>query len=141
MKNLVILVDTNIILDYYEEREGHFEDAKRVLEYCTTPVIEGYMAFHSVSIIWYALRKAPQQVRRNILREITKLLTVTAAQHSAVVDAVNNESFSDFEDCLQAKCALQVNADYIVTRNVKDFTASKVPAVTPAELLEIINNQ
>ena len=140
MKNLVILVDTNVILDYYQEREDHFDAAQRLLEYCSKSRIKGFIAFHSISIIWYALRKAPQQNRRDILREITKLLTVTAAQHSAVLDAVNNEDFPDFEDCLQEKCALQINADYIVTRNVKDFTASQVKAVTPAEMIEIISN-
>ena len=29
MKNLVILVDTNVIFDYYEERKGHFDSKTR----------------------------------------------------------------------------------------------------------------
>lgn len=140
MKNMVILVDTNVILGYYQEREGHFEYAQRLFQYGTTKVLKGYVAFHSMSIIWYALRKYPYQDRRTVLREIAKMLTVTAAPHSSVWDAILNEDFPDFEDCLQEKCALEVGADYIVTRNVKDFSASKIPAVTPAELLEIIHS-
>ena len=139
MKNLVVLVDANVILDYYQEREGHFPYAQRFLEYCTTPSVKGYVSFYSISIIWYALRKGPQKERRNILREVTKLLTVTAASHNAVVGAIDEENFSDFEDCLQEKCALQCGADYIVTRNVKDFKTSKIPAVTPAEMCEILS--
>lgn len=42
--------------------------------------------------------------------------------------------WSDFEDCLVACCAEKVKADYIVTRNVKDFRASSVEAITPQEL-------
>lgn len=140
MKNLVILIDANVILDYYKEREGHFAYAQRLLEYCTVSIVKGYVAFHSMSIIWYALRKCPNKDRRNILREIAKLLTVTAAPHKSVVDAINAENFPDFEDCLQEKCALKVNADYIVTRNVKDFETSQVKAVTPSEMIEIICN-
>lgn len=32
-------------------------------------------------------------------------------------------------------CASRIKADFIVTRNIKDFLISKVPAVTPSELL------
>ncbi len=139
MKNLVVLVDANVILDYYQEREEHFAYVQRFLEYCTTHGIKGYVAFHSISIIWYALRKGPKEERRNILRAVTKLLTVVSASHEAVVDAIGDENFPDFEDCLQEKCALQCDADYIVTRNVKDFASSKIPAVTPAKMCEIIS--
>ena len=49
-----------------------------------------------------------------------------------------NELFHDFEDNLQDCCAEGVQADYIVTANVKDYEkVSIVPAVTPAQLLEL----
>ena len=41
----------------------------------------------------------------------------------------------DFEDALQSATAQRIQADYIITRNVKDFRPSKVPAFTPSELL------
>ena len=44
----------------------------------------------------------------------------------------------DFEDALQCVCAQRIKADYIVTRNIKDFLQSKVMAVKPSELLERI---
>ena len=46
------------------------------------------------------------------------------------------ESFKDFEDCLQDRCAKSVDADYIITRNVDDFANSDVPALLPEKLLE-----
>ena len=52
-----------------------------------------------------------------------------------------DDNFSDFEDCLQMQCALSLRADYIVTRNVKDFAASEIPAVTPEEFLNILEEQ
>ncbi|GHU52401.1 hypothetical protein FACS1894200_12960 [Spirochaetia bacterium] len=39
------------------------------------------------------------------------------------------------EDSLLAVCAMKWNADYIITRNIDDFTASPVPAITPEEFL------
>lgn len=49
-----------------------------------------------------------------------------------------NRNFEDFEDCLQAECAEAFPADYIVTRNVKDFTYSTVACITPEELCDKI---
>ena len=48
--------------------------------------------------------------------------------------------FRDFEDCLQAECAKAVGADYIITRNTADYEESTVPAVTPTELLKIMDS-
>ena len=138
MKNMVLLIDANVILDYLVERQSQFYDAKCILTQCHNPHVKGYVAFHSISIIWYALRKTAIKDRRRALLEITDLLTVTGAPHEEVVNAIINENFSDFEDCLQEKCALNVSADYIVTNNVKDFKTSKVPALTPIEMLKII---
>jgi len=42
-----------------------------------------------------------------------------------------DEVFMDFEDCLQYLCAKSVNADFIVTRNPKDFVNSTIPAILP----------
>jgi hypothetical protein len=44
----------------------------------------------------------------------------------------------DFEDALVASVAEVTGSNYIVTRNLSDFAGSPVPAVTPAEFLEII---
>ncbi len=41
----------------------------------------------------------------------------------------------DYEDALQMICAERIKAEYIVTRNTTDFTGSKVPAITPYELI------
>lgn len=43
--------------------------------------------------------------------------------------------WDDFEDAVQSVTAGRVRADYIVTRNVKDFVKSRVPALTPSELI------
>ena len=39
-----------------------------------------------------------------------------------------------FEDAVQSATVASVHADYIITRNLKDFTKSKVMAFTPTEL-------
>ena len=46
----------------------------------------------------------------------------------------------DFEDAVIDVSACKKNADYIVTRNIKDFRKGTVNAVSPEELLEIVRN-
>ncbi len=38
--------------------------------------------------------------------------------------------FLDFEDAIQYYCAKSIYADYIITRNTKDFTHSKITVIT-----------
>ena len=52
---------------------------------------------------------------------------------------VNREGFS--EDATQNATALRAEGDCIVTRNKKDFTDSSLPVYTPAELLNILNQE
>lgn len=133
---MVVLIDTNVLLDYLETREPYFEDAYRVLALCAEEKVEGYVAFHSIPNIFYIMRKTHDiESRREMLNQICSILTVTGASHEKVVDAVNREDFSDFEDCLQVQCAKEVKADYIVTRNVNDYICSDVKVLTPKEFV------
>ena len=49
----------------------------------------------------------------------------------------NVSQFKDFEDAMQYYTALKAKADFIITRNGKDFTASKIPVMTATEFLAI----
>lgn len=78
--------------------------------------------------------------RRNKLIEISEILGIIDLDRAMVIKALRNYEFHDFEDCLQAECALKANADYIITRNVKDFAKSSVKAVEPEEFIRLLNN-
>ena len=137
-----ILVDTNVIINYLTHREDKYRETSiQVMEMCADKKIKGYVAFHSLSIIWYTSgkMKETEETRRKWLDRVCKFLTTASAGHDSVVGAVHNTEFRDFEDNLQDICAQSVNADYIVTVNTKDYEYSKVKAVTPEELVKIVN--
>lgn len=48
--------------------------------------------------------------------------------------------WNDFEDGVQCVTAKRLNADYIITRNVKDFKESDIIAITPTNMLKLIND-
>jgi nucleoside phosphorylase len=53
------------------------------------------------------------------------------------MDALASE-IKDYEDAVVACCAYRSQIDYIVTRNIKDYAASKVRAISPEKFVEII---
>ena len=133
--NMVVLIDTNILLDYILKREPFYEESQKVMEVCSTDTADGCIALHTVTTIWYLLRSFPEKSRRSALNAVCELLQVVGTSHDEVMNAINNADFKDFEDCIQSKCAKTANAGYIITRNISDFEASEIPAVTPAEFL------
>lgn len=135
---MVVLVDTNVIMDYLVTREPFFQSAMEVMKLCAEEKIQGYVAFHSITNIFFILRKACSQTRRRkLLKEVCRMLTVIGASHEHVCCAIDREEFIDFEDCLQDECAKEIHADYIITRNIQDFKYSFIPAVEPERFLEI----
>lgn len=138
---MLVLFDTNIILDVLEKRLPFYDSSKAILESCISGNVIGYIALHSISNIFYILRKRYSAAdRRKLLLDILDLLQVAGADHESVRNALQRKDFSDFEDCLQDECAKQIHADYIVTRNTNDFSTSDIPAVIPDDLLKILYN-
>lgn len=54
---MVVLVDTNVLLDVISMREPYVENSIRVIEHCALRTVQGYIAVHSISNIYFILRK------------------------------------------------------------------------------------
>lgn len=135
---MVILVDTNVIIDFLATREPFFEASSKVIAKCASGELTGYIAFHSIPNLWYILRKIPEDMRRKWLIDVCEFLTVAGVNHDEVLRAIRMTKFKDFEDCLQDRCAKNVGAKYIVTRNAADFSNSEVPAISPEDFLTVM---
>ena len=137
---MLVLIDTNIVLDILEKRLPFYESSNDVLSLCTSKKIKGCIALHSVSNIFYILRKRYSvEDRRRLLLGILNFLQIANASHENVRHALERNDFPDFEDCLQDECASQNHADYIITRNIDDFLNSNIPAITPSDFLKRID--
>ena len=135
-----VLIDTNIILDALTGRQPYFENADKIIKLCADKKLDGYLAAHSISNIFYILRKdLSVDDRRAVLINLCDILTVESVDSVKVLSALKNSKFDDLEDCLQNECATAVKADYIVTRNIKDFKDATVAAILPEQLLSVID--
>lgn len=135
-----ILLDTNVILDALLLRKPFDDDAVKILHLCSTNKIKGFIAIHSFATIFYVMRekqKIQETDCRNAIRYLCKICDVPQSDKSTVEKAINNTCFSDFEDALQNISAENIPADYIVTRNKKDFSAASLKAVLPQEFLQL----
>lgn len=135
-----ILIDTNVLIDFLTKRNPLFyQSAGNIINSCFSGSIQGYIAAHTVMNSFYVLRKIyTLSQMRNIFLHLSQHIDIISIDNSKIQKALNNNAFTDFEDCLQAECALSSCADYIVTRNIKDFANAPVPAILPEDFLKLI---
>ncbi len=130
-----LLIDINVILDVIFQRPGEVASSA-VIATCSQQN-QAYMAWHSVATLSYLIER--QQNAKAAHLAITELLVwaqVASTGHSDALQALQL-TMTDFEDALQASAALACGANYIITRNVRDFAASPVPAITPEKYLAL----
>ena len=136
---MVVLIDTNILIDYLLSRENSKSAEKIIDDFCTEGKITGFIAAHSIPDIFYILRKDfSNEERRRILLDLLEILNVSEINKTKLVSALQQESFTDFKDCLQSKCAEDIAADYIITRNPKDFVESAVKVISPDDFVKLV---
>ena len=136
---MVLLIDTNIIIDVAAHREPFMEKSLSVIELCADSKVTGYLSSRSFCDIFYILRKAMSPaLRKEYIKEIRKYLNTAIITDEIIDKALANDDITDFEDAIQYACAGSIDADYIVTRNIQDFGNGPIKAVTPEELLELL---
>lgn len=136
---LRVLVDTNVLLDFVLCREPYEQAARNIVIACKQKKVMGCIAAHSISNMFFILRKAFSiEERRNLLQSLCELFEVEGIDKAKILEALADDSFSDFEDCLQMECAIAFRADYIVTRNCDDFKGSRIPCIEPDEFCKLI---
>ena len=133
-----VLIDTNVILDVLCNRPDFIEDSSKIWKYCEIDKIDGYISALSIPNIVYILRKelTPKKTQQ-IIQQIMMIFNVVELKSSDLKSAAEMLA-DDFEDAIQMCCASRIKADYIITRNIRDFKNSKIIALKPSELLEII---
>lgn len=133
-----LLIDANILLDVLQNREPHVLASSLIWKLCETEQAQGYVSALTFANLVYIMRKelGPAEIAA-VLQKLSLIFRFTDFTASDLSKA-SELNWDDFEDAVQSVTAQRVGADYIVTRNVRDFAKSKVAAFTPAELLERI---
>lgn len=131
-----ILIDTNVILDILGKREPFFQDSYAALQKAIKAETECLVSVSAVTDIFYVLRKSlksTEQAKEQI-EQLSQLVTFADVQGMDIQTALMRK-MSDFEDAVVDAVAERNKSSCILTRNVKDFSESIVPAVTPTDFL------
>jgi len=135
-----ILIDTDIILDFFFDREPFAENAAKILSLCESKEIKGFITPVIISNVYYLLIQTAKHEK--VIEKLKMLVSITeilVIDRDAILHALNS-NFKDFEDALQNYSAeLDKEIDLILTRNTKDFKNSSLSVMTPDNYMKIIN--
>jgi len=128
-----LLLDINVLLDVAFQRPGE-PVSTRLIGLCGT-AHEAWVAWHTLATLAYLIeRQLDATEARSFVDGLLGWADVAPTTRADAVQAVGMPS-PDFEDALQAAGAMACGAQVIVTRNVRDFKGSPVPAMTPETFL------
>ena len=133
-----ILIDTNIALNKLLKHPVFFEPSDTIFKLAEIGQITGYISASAITDIYYIARKSLGKT--GATQAIKKMLSVF---HPATVTGEHifqalDLDWNDFEDSVQFVVGVTLSVDYIITHNIKDFSLSAIPAITPKQLIETI---
>lgn len=134
-----VLIDTDVILDFFFDRKPFSEEASRILSLCEKGEVKGFVTSIMLSNVYYLLRKTAnhEKVIEN-LKMLMNIIDFTTPNKNTVIEALNSE-FKDFEDALQNFSALnEKEIKVIITRNTKDYKSSTLSIMTPESYLKSV---
>ncbi len=130
-----ILVDTDILIDVALDRQPFADDSSLLLDALQAKQIEGYIAWHSISNLYYICSsgKKKQKIKAYI-NDLTDFLQVAETGTVAIKRALSIK-INDFEDAMQIAAAFECGADIIATRNIVHYQKSPIPAHLPKQII------
>lgn len=134
-----LLVDINVVLDVVLERAPGVSEGALLFSAIQEGRAEGFLTGHTIPTIHYIVRenRKDRAVADAAVGKLLRIFTVVAAENAELHQALAL-GFTDFQDAVQAACAVKVNADWIVTRNTRDFKKSPIACEPPGAVLAAI---
>lgn len=131
-----VMVDTNVLLDVLAKREPFHKAAAEILRLSEAGELSAYITASTVTDIFYILGRyiSDKEALRETIQRVLIVVDVADVLKSDILKAFELD-ISDYEDALLARCAKRIKADYIITRNTRDFKNSPVTPITPDDFL------
>ncbi len=131
-----MLIDNNILLDFALNRPPNPLAARELIHRIETTATTAFVAWHTIATCHFILqRDINRATARAFVEQMVSLLTVAPVGHQSLLYALSLP-MRDFEDAMQVAAAQAAGVQYIITRNIRDFTNSPIPAITPEQALQ-----
>lgn len=134
---MTVFLDSNIILDILLKNPSFYTESKSILELITSKRIDYFISATSVTDIYYIVKKYEKDDSkvRKYISDLLNIVSVAGIDETCIKNALQS-SWKDFEDAVQNEVATQIGADYLITRNTKDFKETFTKVLTPQEFLQ-----
>lgn len=136
MTNMRIFVDTDILLDVLLKRETHFDDSAAIVDWAEENPGSCHVSWHGLANIHYLSKDGAEGFIEDLLCFAEVPTTGTSDMRKALA-----LKFSDLEDSMQVAAAMRAGAQYIITRNDRDYAKSPVKVLRPGQFLDILQDQ
>ncbi|WP_353087636.1 PIN domain-containing protein [Flavobacterium sp.] len=132
-----VLIDSDVILDFFFDREPFAEYATEIFTLCENDKIKGFTTPVIISNVYYLLVKfAKHEIVIEKLKQLLRIIDIAEINKEVIIEALNSK-FKDFEDAMQNYAAENSNSiNIILTRNVKDYKKSKLAVFSPEMYLK-----
>ena len=132
--NLKVFIDTNVFLDSYLKRDKGVSQS--VFDFLEIRDVDIYLNDISIINIAYIIKKhfSKEEIQEKINLIIETYSIVPANQE--IIMLANNSTFTDFEDGVQYFCAKSVQAELIITDNLKDYKHSDIRVISAKDFYE-----
>jgi predicted nucleic acid-binding protein len=131
-----VLIDTNVFLDVLLNRREWAEDSARILNHLEKTPGSGWIAWHTLSNLYYIGRKMTGEARtRSSLQRILAGFELCPVHSHLAVSALD-WPVGDYEDALQIAAGIGAEVNWIVTRNGPGFKGSPIPILSPKAAVE-----
>lgn len=136
---MIVLLDTNIIMDALQERSPYDKFAKKILLSGQKKEITCLFTANAATDIFYLYSKARDTSSAKVaLNFLLKTYSVIGVSHEDCINALNLH-IEDFEDALVVTCAKKTNVDYIITRDEKFLSADlTIETISPKNFIDIM---
>lgn len=133
-----LLIDTNVVLDVILGRVPWASEGALLVDAVARQQARGFVAAHSITTVYYFVEKERgRAIAVTAVSDLLQVLTVVP------IDAADFQralalNLKDFEDAVQVAACLKAGAQYLVTRNGKDYRGAPLTPHTPGEMLGIL---
>lgn len=130
-----VFLDTNIILDFYDESRGHYMPSAIVFDLAVKGKIQLSVCSQSFITAFYLLRKVyDKDTLYKSMKSLFKLCQVSSVDRAVIEKALSRERH-DFEDTVQYFSCKTIDADIILTRDKNGFKEFDIHHITAEEFL------
>ncbi len=136
---MTVFLDSNIIPDILLKNQDFYQESQQLLNLADNPKIDFFISASSITDIFYIVKKKLNDAEKakDYLQLLLQLVSVAGIDETCIKNALNS-SWKDFEDAVQHEASIQIQADFLITRNIKDFQTPFVEIITPADFLKKI---